>query len=188
MDRPLIAVLMGDPAGIGPELVVKMMADRTTYDLCRPFVVGALNVMEENCCRLGAKLRFVRIGDVGEARCAPGTVEVLTPTGLEVTAIPWGRVDATMGQAVALCLQCACGLATERQIDGIVAAPLNKQAFHMAGYDYLDEVPYLAELTQSPDAYLLGALVRCLRHAARPVWQAWWMPQPAGAEPAEVKP
>jgi len=165
MDRPVVAMTMGDPAGIGPELVVKVLAEPATYALCRPLVVGDLAVMEEIAAVLGSDLRFRSVQEAGEARFAPGTVEVLAPgrpqewepsARLHVVRGAWGVLDAAMGDAAARCLRTAVELGQAGQVQGMVAAPMNKEAFHRAGYDYLDELAYLADVTGSHEPFLAG--------------------------------
>jgi len=156
MDRPIVAVTMGDPAGIGPELVVKVLAEETTYEQCRPLVVGDVGVMEEIAGVLHSELRFRAVEIVGDARFVAGTVDVLRPEGLHVERRAWGVLDSQMGDAAARCLRTAIELGQDGQVHGMVAAPMNKEAFHLAGYDYLDELAFLADVTGSRDTFLAG--------------------------------
>jgi 4-hydroxythreonine-4-phosphate dehydrogenase len=158
MEKPIIAITMGDAAGIGPELIVKLLSDPTSYDLCRPFVVGDPDVMETNARIVEADLRFRTVAAPAEASFAPLDVDVLCPQGLHIDHIPWGSVEPAMGQAAALCLRHAFELAMQRELQGVVSAPLNKEAFHLAGYPYLDELAYLGDLTASPEPFILGAM------------------------------
>ncbi len=149
---------MGDPAGIGPELIVKLLAWGETYEICRPLVVGDPSVMREAAGIVGADLTFEPISSLGEARFAQPRVDVLRPEGVRIDHIPWGRVDPAMGRAAALCLRKAFELAMAGEVHGVVSAPLNKEAFHLAGYDYMDELAYLADFTGSTDAFILGVV------------------------------
>lgn len=158
MDKPVIAITMGDPAGIGPELIVRVLSDPAAYAQCRPFVIGDAIVMADIDQVLCAGLAFRTIDDLAAARFEPGTVEVLRPEGVDVGHVAWGRLDPAMGQAAALCLRRACELALDGRIDGMVSAPMNKEAFHMAGYDYSDELVYMADLTHSPEAFIMGLM------------------------------
>jgi 4-hydroxythreonine-4-phosphate dehydrogenase len=63
-----------------------------------------------------------------------------------------------MGRVAALCLTRAFELALAHAVDGVVAAPMSKEAFHLAGYDYLDELAYLSDVTGSPDTFMVGAM------------------------------
>ena len=156
MSKPVIAVTMGDPAGIGPELVVKVLQNADVFTHCAPVVIGDIGVMEENARRLGAAVQFRLVTRVEEANSTPGRVDIICPAGVHVAAIPWGVVDPAMGKVAALCLQEAYVLASKKKVQGVAAAPMNKQAFHLAGYNYYDEVAFLVDITHSSDAYILG--------------------------------
>ncbi len=158
MDKPTIAITMGDAAGIGPELIVKILSDSTVYEQCNPLLVGDLQVMREICQIIGAELRFQAIEGPAEARFTPHVVDVLRPAGMQIDRVTWGQLDPGMGRAAAQCLKAAFELAVRGQVHGVVSAPLNKEAFHLAGYDYLDEVAYLADLTGSSDTFIMGVM------------------------------
>jgi 4-hydroxy-L-threonine phosphate dehydrogenase PdxA len=160
MAKPIIAVTMGDPAGIGPELVVKVLSQGWVWDTCRPFVVGEPAVMTDICQVLGSTLQFRTMGSISEAVFSPGTIDILCPEdlGLDMGQLTRGTMDPTMGRAAALCLTTAFQLALQQKVDGVVAAPMNKEAFHLAGYDYQDELAYLAELTDSSNCFMVGAM------------------------------
>jgi 4-hydroxythreonine-4-phosphate dehydrogenase len=158
MERPIVAIAMGDPAGIGPELVAKILVDPVTYARCRPLVVGDERVVEDACRSLGLELRARPIARVEEASWDAATIDVLRPVGLRIDWVPTGEVDPAMGRAAALCLTAVAELACAGVIDGAVLAPMHKQAFHLAGYDWIDELAFLADLTRSPEPLLLGAV------------------------------
>jgi len=158
MKKPIIAITMGDAAGIGPELIVKVLSQETVYESCAPFIVGDRKVMRDICRVVGANLRFKAIEKLSEARFSPSEVDVLWPKGLRIDHVPWGQVDPAMGRAAALCLKTAFEMALDGEVHGVVSAPLNKEAFHLAGYQYVDELAYLADLTRSPEPYILGVM------------------------------
>lgn len=156
MQPPIIAITMGDPAGIGPELIVKVLSDSAIYEACRPFVIGDLAVMQEIDRTLESGLEFRAIADVPEAQFTPGTVDVLCPQGLELGEVVWGRLAPELGHAAALCMKTGIELGQTGDVHGMVTAPMNKEAFHLAGYDYMDELAYLADVTGSADTYIAG--------------------------------
>jgi 4-hydroxy-L-threonine phosphate dehydrogenase PdxA len=158
MEKPVIAITMGDAAGIGPELVVKVLSERSVWETCSPFIVGDPAVMKDICDTVGADLRFKAIGRLSEAGFSLPEVDVLCPEGVHIGGVPWGRVDPAMGRAAALCLQEAFALARDGQVQGVVSAPLNKEAFHLAGYPYTDDLAYLADLTRSQGTFILGVI------------------------------
>ena len=83
---------------------------------------------------------------------------MLFRSGLRVAGVVPGNVDEATGKAAAVCLEKAFTLAMAGAVHGVVSAPMNKQAFHLAGYDYFDEVDYLAELTNSRGHMLFGVI------------------------------
>lgn len=158
MAKPIIAVTMGDPAGIGPELIVKVLSEQHVYGRCHPVVVGVPGVMNEINEAIGADLSFRPIEDVTQARFSLPEVDVLRPEGLDVSGVEWGRLDPAMGDAAARCLRTALELGMDGQVQGVVSAPMNKEAFHLAGYDYLDELAYMADLSASDETFIMGVM------------------------------
>ncbi|MCY3779222.1 MAG: 4-hydroxythreonine-4-phosphate dehydrogenase PdxA [Chloroflexi bacterium] len=155
--KPIIAIAMGDPAGIGPELIVKVLADEGLHDRCRPFVIGDLQVLRDTAASLGSALRFQAADDSSAAQFAPPCIEVLNPPGFTLGALPPPAVHPKLGEAAGRYLQQAYQLAMQGFADGVVMAPMNKESFRAAGYDYFDELQFLGEVTGSPEPFILGA-------------------------------
>ncbi len=149
---------MGDAAGIGPELIVKALAEGPTWHTCSPVVIGHPKVMQDICKVVGADLRFRVIEELSEASFSPPNVDVLCPEGLRIGHVEWGKLNPAMGRAAALCLQRAFETAMGNEVQGVVSAPVNKEALHLAGYEYVDDLAYLADLTGSQEAFILGVL------------------------------
>ncbi len=162
MNKPTIAIAMGDPAGIGPELIVKVLADDRLTQRCRPVIIGDLLTMRRAAESLGSTLRFRPITDLAEAKFLPAALDVLNPPGFALGPLPPPAVNAQLGEAAARYLALAYALALESRVDGVVMAPMNKESFRAAGYDYFDELQFLAELTGSREPFILGA--------AGPIW------------------
>jgi 4-hydroxythreonine-4-phosphate dehydrogenase len=114
--------------------------------------------MQRAAALVGTADRVVRIGSVAEATFARGVIEVLEVEGAKVIGWRPGVVDPAFGKVAAADLACAYELAARREIDAVVCAPLNKQALHDAGYDYLDELEYLAAITNRPDARMIAVI------------------------------
>jgi 4-hydroxy-L-threonine phosphate dehydrogenase PdxA len=158
MNKPVIAITMGDANGIGPELTAKILSDVAVYDRCRPFVVGDARVMRQAAEITGAGMQFEVRSSFAEVRFSPPVVDVLCPPRMELGPVRWGVLDPAMGRASAQCLGAAYDLATAGNVQGVVSAPLNKEAFHLAGYDYADELAFLADYTDSVDTFILGVM------------------------------
>ncbi|MCY3573463.1 MAG: 4-hydroxythreonine-4-phosphate dehydrogenase PdxA [Chloroflexi bacterium] len=155
---PTIAIAMGDPAGIGPELMVKVLADARLHTRCRAFIIGDLAVLREQAATLGSDLRFRPIKNLDAASFQPGCLDVLNPPGFALGARLPAAVHPQLGAAAAHYLQLAYELAMQSRADGVVMAPMNKESFRAAGYDYADELAFLADITGCPEPYILGAV------------------------------
>jgi 4-hydroxythreonine-4-phosphate dehydrogenase len=166
MERPVIALTMGDAAGVGPEVIVKVLRAEDTHQRCRPLVIADADVIRRACRLLGVDRAVREIGASGEAAFTADGIDVLCPPDLEIGAVDFGRMEPRLGEAAARCMRLAFTLAGEGTVDGVVLAPMNKQGFHLAGYPYVDELAYLAAETASPDAVSLGAITPTLWTAA----------------------
>ena len=161
VSRPIVALTVGDVTGVGPELVAMCLSKPGPSAMCRPLVIGPFPLVVQRAEAVGAPLTFREIAEVSAAKFEPGLVDVLQPAGAPLTAAPpAGQVDLEAGRLSAKCLETAFQLAEMGSVQGIVGAPINKSAFRLAGYDYLDEIEFLADLTKSPNPRLFGILAR----------------------------
>jgi len=150
MDAPLIAVTMGDPAGIGPEIVAKTFADPGFQDRNQALVVGDPAILGRAARLLELPLRINEIEGPEEAALEPGVADVLAVGGLPED-LPFGALDARAGDAAFRYLQRATELANAGRVGAIATAPLNKEAMHLAGHKYPGHTEILAELTGTED-------------------------------------
>ena len=150
MDAPLIAVTMGDPAGIGPEIVAKTFADPGFGEENRALVVGDPAILERAAKLLRLPLRVNEVEGPEEAAFERGTVDVLA-VGELPEDLPFGVLDARAGDAAFRYLQRATELANAGRVGAIATAPLNKEAMHLAGHKYPGHTEILAELTGTED-------------------------------------
>ncbi|WP_405523918.1 4-hydroxythreonine-4-phosphate dehydrogenase PdxA [Streptomyces canus] len=143
---PLIAVTMGDGAGIGPEVIVPALLHPDTLARCRPVVIGDAGRLRQAAVILGVDCDIVSVTAPGEAEFPPGRVNVvdldLLPAGL-----PWGELSALAGEAAYQYVRVAADLALKGAVHGICTAPLNKEALHSAGHLYPGHTELLAHLT-----------------------------------------
>ena len=166
--RPTIALTMGDPAGIAPEIIVKTLALTRPWTEFRPLVIGDTEVMrnaEASACA-GVAFRVLdpkamtALADRMSATEPPAgarteSVDLYCPAGAEAGDYRRGVVDARMGRAAALCLEAAYRLVASGTVDGVVSGPLNKEAFHRAGYEFFDELEYLAHMTKADETFIV---------------------------------
>ncbi len=150
MDAPLIAVTMGDPAGIGPEIVAKTFADPGFGVGNRALVVGEPAMLERAIRLLGLPLGVKKISEPEEAAFEPGAVDVLA-VGELPEDLPFGELDARAGDAAFRYVEKATELASSGRVGAIATAPLNKEAMHLAGHEYPGHTEILARLTGTQD-------------------------------------
>jgi 4-hydroxythreonine-4-phosphate dehydrogenase len=150
LDASLIAVTMGDPAGIGPEVVARTFAEGGFRNEKPALVVGDPGILERAAKLLELALRVNAISVPEEAAFEPGTVDVLA-VGEVQKDLPFGELDARAGDAAFRYVQRATELASAGRVGAIATAPLNKEAMHLAGHEYPGHTEILAELTGTED-------------------------------------
>src|SRR5215213_1609054 len=150
MDAPLIAVTMGDPAGIGPEIVARTFADPGFGDENRAFVVGDPAILGRAIRLLDLPLGVNEISEPEEAAFEPGAVDVLAVGELR-NDLPFGVLDAQAGDAAFRYVEKATELASAGRVGAIATAPLNKEAMHLGGHKYPGHTEILAGLTGTED-------------------------------------
>jgi 4-hydroxythreonine-4-phosphate dehydrogenase len=143
----VVAVTMGDPTGVGPEIVAKVFGEDGAH---RAVVVGDVTIMRRAIDLLGLPLRVNAVDSPAEARFEPGTVDVVAATDLPAD-LPYGVVDARGGGAAYEYVRRAVELAQADEVHAIATAPLNKEAMHRAGFRYPGHTEVLAELTGTRD-------------------------------------
>ena len=158
MKRPIVAISMGDPAGIGPELVVKTLAQPELWDICHPLIIGAPDLLADTAATLALAMPVVEVGDLRTHLSTPLSLPVFSPPDLTLPPVRSGQVDPAMGEAAASCLRAALSAGQAGAVDAVVSAPMNKEAFHAAGYHYFDELAYLAEISDASEPFLMGAM------------------------------
>lgn len=153
--RPIVGVTMGDPAGIGPEVVAKALARRGVGRICRPVVIGSVPVMEQTVRWLKLPVRVVPIHGHEQPLGRLGEIPVVDPLERSLGFYRMGHVSKQTGAASVQFIKTAVRLAQHHCVDAIVTAPINKEAMHLAGYRYPGHTELLAELTRSREVGMM---------------------------------
>lgn len=146
MSKPHIALTLGDPAGIGPEIVVGAWSNPAVHACCRPLVVGHPEIVARAARLLHSPARVVEITSPRDAEPALDVIPCLATGPDDVVQVASGTIDARAGQAAYDALVVAARLALAGQVDGITTAPLHKGALWRAGHHYPGHTELLAEL------------------------------------------
>jgi 4-hydroxythreonine-4-phosphate dehydrogenase len=133
-DRPVLAITMGDPAGVGPEILVKALSEEKMYQDCKPLVIGSARCLGEVAEQLGSSLNFNHVTNADQCHGKPGQIDVLEPISIDHQQIQIGQISAECGRAAVEFFETAIRLALAKNIAGIVTGPINKEAVHLAGY------------------------------------------------------
>ncbi|MGH2350245.1 MAG: 4-hydroxythreonine-4-phosphate dehydrogenase PdxA [Chloroflexota bacterium] len=162
-ELPLLAITMGDPAGIGPEVTVKALGDGGLHAICRPLVIGDVGVLEAaaRVCGVTAPLRPV--ADPLRAAGAPG-IDVLDLANVDRDAWRWGALSATCGRAAMAYIYRAMELTDSGVAAGMVTAPINKEATSLAGYKELGHMELFGKVYRAANqaTMLVSGTLRCV--------------------------
>ncbi|SMC24502.1 4-hydroxythreonine-4-phosphate dehydrogenase [Desulfacinum hydrothermale DSM 13146] len=145
-DRPLIALTMGDPCGVGPEVLVRALADPGVTHACRPLVMGDLSALRRAARLLGAPLAFRPVTDVSEIASQEKAIPVFRPSRLDESQIPYGRPSAQACRATIDYIETAAHLALQGQVGAVVTGPINKEALHRNGFSFPGHTEFLQHL------------------------------------------
>jgi len=161
MDRPLIGITIGDPAGIGPEITIKALTHSEIYDDVRPLVFGDRSVLEQVLEILGCSLRLNAVDRPTDGMYEAGTVDFVE-VGAWSGSVSFGTVQSKAGRSAYTVLTRAIADALEGTIDAVCTAPINKEALQAAGIPYVDHTAILKHETGVRDVMGLF-IVRALR-------------------------
>ncbi len=146
-ERPILALTLGDPAGVGAEVTAKALARTEVWEFCRPLVVGDARILAEAVALVRAPLRVRSVSDVAEARFEPSAPDVLDLHNVDPAQLQRGKVSAAAGRAAASYIERAVALAQAGQVGAIVTCPINKAAWKAAGIQHVGHTEMLAALT-----------------------------------------
>ncbi|MFA5028474.1 MAG: 4-hydroxythreonine-4-phosphate dehydrogenase PdxA [Candidatus Methylomirabilota bacterium] len=156
MSLPPIVVTMGDPAGVSPEIVARALAEPAVRQACRPVVVGDPRILSRAMELVKGGLAVRTVASAANAGGDPGSLDVIAAGELPPDALRPGTLDARWGEAAAACCRKAVELAKAGEAAGITSAPFNKEAFHLAGYQAMDDMTYFEECFARGEAYQVG--------------------------------
>jgi 4-hydroxythreonine-4-phosphate dehydrogenase len=145
-ENPIIAITMGDAAGIGPEVTIKAMLSEQIFSTCRPLVVGDARIMQKTITSLNSPVKLNPVGAI-DATGQFGTVDILDLHNLDPRDVTPGQVCAACGKAAMEYVSEAARLAQEGIVGAMVTAPINKEATSKAGHGEAGHLEFLAGLT-----------------------------------------
>ena len=145
--KPLIAIPIGDVAGVGPEITVKALSDPAIYEKCSPIIIGDAAVMEAAVGIVGKNVKINAVSDVKEAKFEFGTIDVYDMKLVDMDKLERGVVSAMAGNAAFQYVKKVIELAMNHEVDATVTNALNKEAMNLAGHHYSGHTEIYAEYT-----------------------------------------
>ncbi|MHB8067473.1 MAG: 4-hydroxythreonine-4-phosphate dehydrogenase PdxA [Desulfobaccales bacterium] len=155
--RPILAMTMGEPVGVGPEIMVLALTDPQIYQVCRPLIIGDLPALERARAQLAPGHQLQVVDHPGAGRYAPGTIDLLALSRLAPEDLDYGRPTAAGGAAMVSYILSAIDLCLRQEVAGMVTGPISKVAMNLAGYAYPGHTELLADRTKTPEVVMMLA-------------------------------
>ncbi len=156
IQKPIIAITMGDAAGVGAEIIMKGLAHAVVYEQCCPVVIGDATRLRQAglICESELEVCGIDRDEVESAEYRLGIVHCVDLSLIE-SDLPWGRLSAQAGEAAYQYLVVAAKLALDGHVGAICTAPLNKEALQAAGHKFPGHTELLAHLTGTPEVSMM---------------------------------
>lgn len=152
MQPPILAVTMGDPAGVGPEIVVLAHLSREIFSVCRPVVYGDAGILRRAAAVLGNPIEVIPGGDPG-----PGRIAVRDLSSLSPADVPFGRISAAGSRAMAAYIRAAAEDALAGRARAVVTCPITKEGLSRAGVPFPGHTEFLADLCGGAEVVMMLA-------------------------------
>ena len=159
--RPRVGITMGDPAGIGPEVVLKAVAEKEVRDVCQPIIIGDAQLLAHNARTLDLQCGY-EIVRRDERLPDQSTEPLIFHLDNIQGHVEPGIESGAAGKAAAGYIEAAVELCASGAIDAIATAPINKRALFLGGYSFPGHTEFLAHLTGTDD-YAMGFVAANLR-------------------------
>jgi len=151
MALPLVAITMGDPAGIGAEIIVKALSQMEIHTISRPVVVGSAVVLEDACRITHRSFKINCIEQPVDGKFQFGTIDTIDLANVDMSVLRYGQVSAMCGKAAGEYIDKAIRLALAKEVDATVTAPIHKESFVLGGWGkkYAGHTEMYADLTHT---------------------------------------
>ena len=149
--KPVIAVPIGDPAGVGPEIVAKACALEKVNDAADVIVIGDRQVMERAIGIVGADLKINVVDKPADGDYCPGILNLIDLDNIDQSQFSYGVVQAMCGKAAFAYIKKSIELAMNGEADAVATTPINKEALHAAEVPFIGHTEIFGALTNTPD-------------------------------------
>lgn len=151
MSKPLIVIPIGDPAGIGPEIVAKALAEPRVIEAADCIAVGDKKIMEQAIRITGADLRIKTVKRPEEGEFDKGILNLIDLDNVDMDQFAFGEVSGMCGRAAYEFIEESIRLANEGRADAVATTPINKEALRAAGIPFIGHTEIFSALTKTED-------------------------------------
>ncbi len=152
-----VAITMGDPCGVGPEIIVQALATGAPYQQCRPIVVGDPLALERALELLGTPLHLQLCSSLSDYPSDPGCIALYPISRLSMRDLIYGQPTRVTAEATINAIEVAAKAAMANQVDAVCTCPIHKANLHQQGFDFPGHTEFLAHLTGTSDVVMMLA-------------------------------
>ncbi|EPY2301205.1 4-hydroxythreonine-4-phosphate dehydrogenase PdxA [Clostridium sporogenes] len=150
-NKPIIGIPIGDPAGVGPEIVVKSLTEAEVYEKCNPILIGDAKVIKQAMGFCNVNLNINTIKKVDEGKFTLGTIDLVDLNNIDINELKIGKVQGIAGKAAFEYIKKSVEMAKEGELDAIATTPINKESLREGNVNYIGHTEILADLTDTED-------------------------------------
>ncbi len=151
MSKPIIAVPIGDPAGVGPEITAKALVSDEVKSCANVVVVGDAKIMEKAIGISKVDLKINRIKAVSEADFTDGVMNLIDLDNVDLAQFAYGKVNGMCGKAAFAYIEKCIDIANKREADAVATTPINKESLRAGGIPFIGHTEIFGALTNTPD-------------------------------------
>ncbi len=151
LEKHVIGITIGDPAGIGPEIVLKALKNKELYSICKPLVIGSMEILKKTEVFVQSGLKLNTVNSPDEGKYTYGTVDLISVEDMGVSPVKFGEVQAEAGTAAFKYIKTSAELAVSGKIKAVATAPINKESIRAAKIEFIGHTEMLAGLTDTID-------------------------------------
>ena len=151
MNKPFVAVPIGDPAGVGPEIVVKSVASKEVFDVARTVVIGDAKVLANACKIMNVDLRINKIEKPEDGDYSEGVLNLIDLDNIDMDQFEFGKVNGICGKAAFANIEKSIQLANEGLVDAVATTPINKESLRAGDINFIGHTEIFGELTNTED-------------------------------------
>ena len=155
MEKPNIGITIGDPASIGPEIVVKALSKKEIREICKPVVIGDRKLLLRTTKKMGADLKMESINRPLDFRGGDGAIGVIDLKNVDLRTLQLGRISKEAGKASIEYVERGVEYAMDGELDALVTAPINKESINRAGCPYIGHTELIGALTGTEEPMMM---------------------------------